>query len=102
MVDKRTFLSWVIQQLASSNLGQAPFVAFIAEGYLDDIVSSRPFAYHLAVAIVQRLVEVGQLPHMSAQLLMFTQAQESGNGGAGVFPSVPHQSCASEPQPFSL
>jgi mediator of RNA polymerase II transcription subunit 12 len=60
MVDKRTFLSWVIHQLASSNLGQASFVVCIAENYIDDIVSSRPFAYHLAVAVIDRLVEVGQ------------------------------------------
>jgi len=49
LVDKKLFLSWLVQQMAVCNLAQAAFVVRLAKEYLDDMMLSqalvRPFIY---------------------------------------------------------
>ncbi|KAF8629229.1 hypothetical protein AX17_005811 [Amanita inopinata Kibby_2008] len=58
MVDKRTFLVWLVQQVATCNLAQAGFVARLAEEYSIDINESRALARSFVDACLNKLSEI--------------------------------------------
>ncbi|TFK74611.1 hypothetical protein BDN72DRAFT_955610 [Pluteus cervinus] len=58
LVDKRTFLVWVVQQMATCNLAQAGFITRLADEYLDGIVCNRALTKPLAEACLCKLNEV--------------------------------------------
>ncbi|KAM0749703.1 hypothetical protein T439DRAFT_381275 [Meredithblackwellia eburnea MCA 4105] len=55
LIDRESFLRFIIQQLENSNLGQLPFVLFLAEEYTAEFLLSEPLAAHLASACLSRL-----------------------------------------------
>lgn len=59
LVDKRTFLTWLVQQLSSCHLAQAGFITRLADEYLDDIVHSRALSRSFVEAALSKLHEVG-------------------------------------------
>ncbi|KAG1745538.1 uncharacterized protein EDB91DRAFT_1236376 [Suillus paluster] len=58
LVDHRTFLTWLVVQMAACNLAQAGFVAHLADEYLDGVLEKRPFAKPLLDACIAKLNEV--------------------------------------------
>ena len=57
LVDHRTFLTWLTQQMITCNLAQAGFLACLAEEYLDDIITSRALARPLVEGCLAKLME---------------------------------------------
>jgi mediator of RNA polymerase II transcription subunit 12 len=58
LVDNRTFLLWLVQQLGCCNLAQAGFVTRLADKYLDGMLGSRPLTRPFVDACLVRLSEV--------------------------------------------
>jgi hypothetical protein len=58
LVDHRTFLTWIVLQMAACNLAQAGFVAHLADEYLDGVLEKRPLAKPLLDACIAKLNEV--------------------------------------------
>ncbi|KAL1745362.1 hypothetical protein HDZ31DRAFT_36596 [Schizophyllum fasciatum] len=58
LVDHRTFLAWIIEQLGTCNLAQAGFVVRLASEYLDDMLHCRAFSQPLADACLMKLAEM--------------------------------------------
>lgn len=58
LVDRRTFLVWVVHQMGICNLAQAGFIARIADEYLEGMMSSRPLTRPFVEACVSKLSEV--------------------------------------------
>ncbi|KZT24227.1 hypothetical protein NEOLEDRAFT_1067868 [Neolentinus lepideus HHB14362 ss-1] len=58
LVDNRTFLSWLVQQMASCNLAQAGFLARLADEYLDGMLVSRALARTFVDACLSKLAEI--------------------------------------------
>ncbi|KAG1807752.1 hypothetical protein EV424DRAFT_1543731 [Suillus variegatus] len=58
LVDRRTFLTWIVIQMAACNLAQAGFVAHLADEYLDGVLEKRPLAKPLLDACIAKLNEV--------------------------------------------
>jgi mediator of RNA polymerase II transcription subunit 12, fungi type len=57
LVDHRTFLTWLTQQMITCNLAQSGFLACLAEEYLDDIIASRALARPLVEGCLAKLME---------------------------------------------
>ncbi|KAJ6602183.1 hypothetical protein B0H10DRAFT_2167359 [Mycena sp. CBHHK59/15] len=58
LVDSRTFLVWLVQQMGSSNLAQVGFVVRLADGYLDGIMGNRALARPFIDACLCKLSEI--------------------------------------------
>lgn len=58
LVDSRTFLVWLVQQMGLSNLAQVGFVVRLADEYLDGIMKSRALARPFIDACLCKLSEV--------------------------------------------
>ncbi|KAG2121417.1 hypothetical protein BD769DRAFT_1629455 [Suillus cothurnatus] len=58
LVDHRTFLTWIVLQMAACNLAQAGFVAHLADEYLDGVLEKRPLAKPLLDACIAKLNEI--------------------------------------------
>lgn len=58
LVDNRTFLSWLVQQIATSNLAQLGFVACLANEYLDGMLECRALTHSFVQYSLTRLSEV--------------------------------------------
>lgn len=58
LVDNRTFLSWLIQQMATCNLAQLGFVARLADEYLEGMLVSRALTHPFTEACLAKLGEV--------------------------------------------
>jgi mediator of RNA polymerase II transcription subunit 12, fungi type len=58
LVDKRTFLVWLVQQMSICNLAQAGFVVRLADEYLSDVVESRALSRSFVDACLNKLHEV--------------------------------------------
>ncbi len=58
LVDKRTFLVWLVQQMSMCNLAQAGFVVRLADEYLSDVVESRALSRYFIDACLNKLHEV--------------------------------------------
>ena len=59
MVDNRTFLAWLVQQVNTCNLAQLGFVSRLADDYLDGMLVCRALTRPFAEASLNRLAEVG-------------------------------------------
>ncbi|PPQ98440.1 hypothetical protein CVT24_004119 [Panaeolus cyanescens] len=62
LVDHRTFLTWLVQQMMTCNLAQAAFLTRLIDEYLDDILSSRAIARSLVEACAAKLSEISTTP----------------------------------------
>jgi mediator of RNA polymerase II transcription subunit 12 len=58
LVDHRTFLTWLVQQMLTCHLAQACFLIRLAEEYLDDILTTRALSRLLVEACLTKLLEV--------------------------------------------
>lgn len=58
LVDSRTFLAWIVQQMGSCNLAQAGFITRLADEYLDGMVGSRALARPFIDACLCKISEV--------------------------------------------
>ncbi|KAH7905552.1 hypothetical protein BJ138DRAFT_1072652 [Hygrophoropsis aurantiaca] len=58
LVDNRTFLIWLVQQMATCNLAQVGFVARLADEYLDGMLVSRALTKPFVDACIAKLVEI--------------------------------------------
>ena len=58
LVDNRTFLSWLVQQMSTCNLAQAGFVARLADEYLDGMLVSRALTHPFIEACLAKFAEV--------------------------------------------
>ncbi|EJF57727.1 hypothetical protein DICSQDRAFT_182976 [Dichomitus squalens LYAD-421 SS1] len=58
LVDNRTFLSWLVQQMATCNLAQLGFVARLADEYLDGMLVSRALTHPVVEACLAKYVEI--------------------------------------------
>ncbi|EPQ57624.1 hypothetical protein GLOTRDRAFT_137894 [Gloeophyllum trabeum ATCC 11539] len=79
LVDNRTFLSWLVQQMASCNLAQAGFVARLADEYLDGMLVSRALTRPFVDACLNKLAEIKNtavqdaLPNLESSLTSILQ-----------------------------
>ena len=58
LIDNRTFLAWLVQQVGTCNLAQLGFVARLADEYLDGLLNCRALARPFADASLSRISEV--------------------------------------------
>ncbi|KAF8621541.1 hypothetical protein AX15_007713 [Amanita polypyramis BW_CC] len=58
LVDKRTFLVWLVQQMSACNLAQTGFIARLADEYLAEIVETRALSHSFIDACLNRLYEI--------------------------------------------
>ncbi|PCH43895.1 hypothetical protein WOLCODRAFT_138657 [Wolfiporia cocos MD-104 SS10] len=58
LVDNKTFLAWLVQQVGSCNLAQLGFVARLADEYLDGMLISRALTHHFVEACLSKLAEI--------------------------------------------
>ncbi|KAF5322492.1 hypothetical protein D9619_001365 [Psilocybe cf. subviscida] len=58
LVDHRTFLTWLVQQMITCNLAQAGFVSRLTDEYLNEILPSRALARPLVEACLVKLSEI--------------------------------------------
>lgn len=58
LVDRKTFVIWLLQQMVTCNLAQAGFIACLAEEYLDGMTNSRALTAPFIEACLAKLSEV--------------------------------------------
>ncbi|RDB24995.1 Mediator of RNA polymerase II transcription subunit 12 [Hypsizygus marmoreus] len=58
LVDNRTFLIWIVQQMGICNLAQTGFITRLADEYLDGIIGSRPLTRPFIDASLSKLSEI--------------------------------------------
>ncbi|KAF5388867.1 hypothetical protein D9757_005681 [Collybiopsis confluens] len=58
LIDKRTFFSWLVNQMASCNLAQAGFVSRLADEYFDGMIECRPLVRPFVEASLNKLSEI--------------------------------------------
>ncbi|KAJ7594649.1 hypothetical protein C8J56DRAFT_444559 [Mycena floridula] len=58
LVDNRTFLVWIVEQMSACNLAQAGFVTRIADEYLDGMLVSRAMTRPFVDACLSKLAEI--------------------------------------------
>lgn len=58
LVDHKTFLTWLVQQMTTCNLAQAGFLTRLVDEYLADILTSRALSKPLVEACLAKLSEV--------------------------------------------
>jgi hypothetical protein len=67
LVDHKTFLMWLVQQMTTCNLAQAGFLTRLTNEYINDIFSSRALARPLGEACLAKLSEVCSKVHTQRQ-----------------------------------
>ncbi|KAJ7782856.1 hypothetical protein B0H16DRAFT_1494639 [Mycena metata] len=72
LVDTRTFLVWLVQQIGLSNLAQVGFMVRLADEYLDGIIKNRALARPFIDACLCKLSEIRSSP--SQEFLVGTEA----------------------------
>ncbi|KAJ7039194.1 hypothetical protein C8F04DRAFT_1087468 [Mycena alexandri] len=72
LVDSRTFLVWLVQQIGLSNLAQVGFMVRLADEYLDGIMKNRALARPFIDACLCKLSEIRSSP--SQEFLVGTEA----------------------------
>ncbi|KAJ7755754.1 hypothetical protein DFH07DRAFT_490213 [Mycena maculata] len=72
LVDSRTFLVWLVQQMGTSNLAQVGFMVRLADEYLDGIMKNRALARPFVDACLCKLSEIRSSP--SQEFLVGTEA----------------------------
>lgn len=78
LVDHRSVLGWLAQQLGACNLAQAGFLARLADEYLEDITSCRALAHPFVEACLNKLAEVAICPSLCV-FIVLTPAQVRAN-----------------------
>ncbi len=58
LVDNRTFLSWLVQQMATCNRAQLGLVARLADEYLEGMLVSRALTHPFTEACLGKFMEV--------------------------------------------
>ena len=58
LIDHKTFLTWLVQQMITCNLAQAGFLTRLSDEYLNDIMVSRALTRPLVEACLSKLFEV--------------------------------------------
>lgn len=58
LVDNKTFLSWLVQQMGICNLAQAGFVARLGDEYVEGMLVSRALTRPFLEACLCKLIEV--------------------------------------------
>ncbi|EMD32061.1 hypothetical protein CERSUDRAFT_162114 [Gelatoporia subvermispora B] len=58
LVDNRTFLSWLVQQMATCNLAQLGFITRLADEYLDGMLVNRALTHSFAEACLIKIKEL--------------------------------------------
>lgn len=58
LIDHKTFLTWLVQQMITCNLAQAGFLTRLSDEYLDDIMVSRALTRPLVESCLNKLFEV--------------------------------------------
>ncbi|KAG6920074.1 hypothetical protein DXG01_010142 [Tephrocybe rancida] len=58
LVDSRTYLIWLVQQMTTCNLAQTGFITRLADEYLDGILGSRPLSRPFLHACLAKLSEI--------------------------------------------
>lgn len=72
LVDHRTFLTWLVQQMITCNLAQAGFLTRLTDEYANDILTNRALARPLAEACLAKLSEVcGNTSHLESNLTLY-------------------------------
>ncbi|KAF7301177.1 Med12 domain-containing protein [Mycena indigotica] len=71
LVDSRTFLVWLVQQMGSSTLAQVGFLVRLAEEYVDGIMKNRSLARPFIDACLSKLAEISSTP--TQEFMMSTQ-----------------------------
>jgi hypothetical protein len=80
LLDQRTFLVWVTQQMESSNLAQASFVLRLADEYSSELFTSRAFARPVADALLSKYTEVHALSLSGRYLILFPDSGHLSSG----------------------
>ncbi|CAL1707851.1 unnamed protein product [Somion occarium] len=62
LVDNRTFLAWLVQQMHTSNLAQLGFVVRLTDEYLDGMLAIRALSRPLVEACLNRIAEIIATP----------------------------------------
>ncbi|KAH9858392.1 hypothetical protein C2E23DRAFT_767676 [Lenzites betulinus] len=62
LVDNRTFLAWLVQQMSTCNLAQAGFVVRLADEYLEGMLVSRALTRPFIEASLGKVVEIEGTP----------------------------------------
>ncbi|KAG6857783.1 hypothetical protein H0H87_004199 [Tephrocybe sp. NHM501043] len=79
LVDSRTYLTWVVQQMSACNLAQTGFIARLADEYLDGFLGSRPLTTPFLHACLSKLSEIqstsAQVFLRDTEALLFTLVQ---------------------------
>ena len=76
LIDNRTFLAWLVQQVGTCNLAQLGFVARLADEYLDGLLNCRALARPFADASFGRISEVSMdisVFHFIAEIILDCQ-----------------------------
>ena len=68
LVDNRTFLSWLVQQMGICNLAQAGFVARLADEYVEGMLVSRALTRPFLEVCLAKSVEVCPFFHVTVVL----------------------------------
>ncbi|PIL34102.1 hypothetical protein GSI_03813 [Ganoderma sinense ZZ0214-1] len=76
LVDNRTFLSWLVQQMATCNLAQLGFVARLADEYLEGMLVSRALTHPFTEACLGKFAEI-QSTHAKEHLANTTNILRS-------------------------
>ncbi|KIM45096.1 hypothetical protein M413DRAFT_441761 [Hebeloma cylindrosporum] len=58
LIDHKTFLTWLVQQMITCNLAQAGFLTPLSDEYLDDIMVSRALTRPLVESCLNKLFEI--------------------------------------------
>ncbi|KAH7922771.1 hypothetical protein BV22DRAFT_1094076 [Leucogyrophana mollusca] len=93
LVDNRTFLVWLVQQMATCNLAQVGFVARLADEYLDGMLVSRALSKPFVDSCLAKLIEInttaqGHLINLEVLLKTLLQRVCMGLPDAFISPSV--------------
>lgn len=70
-MDNRTFLVWIVQQLATCNLAQLGFIARLVNEYLDGMVVTRSIARPFVEMCLGKVSEVRLNPSSRLRVLLF-------------------------------
>lgn len=96
LVDSRTFLIWLVQQMGASNLAQVGFLVRLADEYLDGIMRSRPLARPFIDACLSKLSEV-ESTHFFFYIWAYQRRSDSPKCDTGV--SCRHRSFTEDSSP---
>ncbi|KAG6866655.1 hypothetical protein C0991_000765 [Blastosporella zonata] len=95
LVDSRTYLTWIVQQMSACNLAQISFITRLADEYLDGMLGSRPLIRPFLHACLSKLSEKPGTIHVEqnsrevCQILQDNLADIKRRNEAMLFRSLP-------------